>query len=101
MADLQLWLSVASAIVYYTLYPLFVVATWLLYILHWLASPFIYLGYVMKEVVMLPLRFLAKFEASQHCHGYSLDTDISRHSCISWAQQFCSVLSSASLFISL
>lgn len=60
--DLRLWLSIASTILYYTLYPLLAIATWLFYLIRFIASPFIYLAYIFTEVVLLPMRILAQFE---------------------------------------
>lgn len=51
---------------YYILYPVYWLVLCLLYILHTIASPFIYIGYLFKEASLLPFRFLAKFEVSAH-----------------------------------
>jgi hypothetical protein len=56
------WLSIASTATYYALYPILFIITWLFYVLHWIASPFLWIGYIIKEVAMLPIRFLAQFE---------------------------------------
>jgi hypothetical protein len=62
--DFDFWLSFTSTLLYYAIYPLLVIVTWLVYVLQLLLSPFIYLAYVCKEAVLIPFRFLAKFEVS-------------------------------------
>lgn len=59
------WLAVAANSIFYILYPVFWLLTLLLSIVYWILSPLIYLGYLLKEVVLLPFRFLAKFEVSK------------------------------------
>ncbi len=56
------WLSVTGAIVYHTTYPALLVGRLLFYIVHWLLRPFIYIGYITKETVLIPVHFLAEFE---------------------------------------
>lgn len=62
--DTHFWLSIASWIVYYAIYPLLILGTAVAYLVRIVASPFIYLAFILQEIVLLPLRFLAKFEAS-------------------------------------
>lgn len=62
--ELGQWLSIASAVLYYTVYPVYYLATWLFYVLYWIASPFLWIGFFIKELLMLPVNFLAKFEVS-------------------------------------
>jgi hypothetical protein len=56
------WLSIAGAIAFYTIYPVLLLGRLLLYILDWILSPFVYAGYVTKQVALVPYRFLAEFE---------------------------------------
>jgi hypothetical protein len=56
------WLSIAGAILFYTVYPVLLLGRLLLYILDWILTPFVYVGYVSKEVALIPCRFLAEFE---------------------------------------
>lgn len=64
-ADTHFWLSIASSILYYTIYPLLILGTAVVYLVRIVASPFIYLAFITQEVILLPVRFLAKFEASK------------------------------------
>jgi hypothetical protein len=68
--NLHAWLAIASTTIYWALYPVLLILTWLFYILHWIASPFLWIAYIFKEVAMLPIRFLAQFEV----HGPSTST---------------------------
>lgn len=43
-------------------YPLLVIIYWILVLLCWIASPFIYLGHFIAQTGFLPIRFLAKLE---------------------------------------
>lgn len=63
-ADTHFWLSIASTALYYTIYPLLILGTAVVYLVRIVASPFIYLAFITQEIVLLPVRFLAKFEAS-------------------------------------
>ena len=64
--DFRWWLYGVLIMLYYILYPVYWLVLCLLYILHTIASPFIYIGYLFKEASLLPFRFLAKFEVSAH-----------------------------------
>jgi hypothetical protein len=60
------WLHIAASVganvLYYILYPILLVGHLLFDIVHGLLSPFIYIGYVLKEIVLIPWRFIAEFE---------------------------------------
>ena len=56
------WLSVLGSTVYYTTYPSLLVGRLLFYTVHWLLSPFIYIGYALKEIILIPVRCCAEFE---------------------------------------
>lgn len=73
--DIRFWLTIASTVLYYAIYPLLVIGTGLFYLVRFVASPFIYLAYVLKEVILLPVRFLAKFEASNVLIANRTNTD--------------------------
>lgn len=62
--DLEFWFSFTSTLLYYAIYPILVIATWLFYLVCLIASPFIYLASIVKDVVSLPVRLLAKFEVN-------------------------------------
>lgn len=72
---IRLWLTIASTVLYYAIYPLLVLGTGLFYLVRFVASPFIYLAYVLKEVVLLHVRLLAKFEASNVRIPNRINTD--------------------------
>lgn len=83
--DFEFWLWLTSTLLYYTIYPVLVVATWLFFALRLILSPFIYLAWIFKEVVLLPIRVLAQFEVSNIHWSESL-TDTQRRSGTSSAQ---------------
>lgn len=65
-----------TSTLFYLLYPIFWLLTWIFYIVYWILSPLIYLGYLLKEVILLPVRFLAKFEVSKYSSlGSSLTSE--------------------------
>lgn len=54
-------LSHAATVLSFILYPIVLVLRWLLILLYWLASPFIFMGRLTKEIVMLPVRAVGHF----------------------------------------
>jgi hypothetical protein len=81
-------LAVASSVLYYTLFPVYYILLLLVRLILILLSPVIYLGYVFKEVTMMPVRFLAHFEVSSSPLHLTQSTEVrNRHCGISLAQQ--------------
>ena len=57
------WLSTLFNVLYWVIaYPLLVLIYWAFTLLHWIASPLIYLGDFTIQAGLIPLRFLAKLE---------------------------------------
>jgi hypothetical protein len=49
-------------VLYYLIaYPVFFLIRWLLYLLYWLASPFIFMARLTREILMLPVRAVGHF----------------------------------------
>ena len=67
------WLSTTTRVLYYILYPIYWLATWIVCILHWIASPFIYVWYLLKGATTVPFRFLARFEVSSRALPHEQD----------------------------
>lgn len=59
------YLSFVSAVVYYLLYPIFLLLQAILTILLFLAAPFIHLVHYIAYACWWPFHILAKFEVSQ------------------------------------
>ena len=71
----------------YALYPVLYVVLLLIQILHWLITPLIYISIFIKEIALLPVRFLAHFEVSPATlTAASTRTEMSRHYGISLVQ---------------
>jgi hypothetical protein len=94
------WLSVTGTILYYILYPVLLVGRLLFYIVQWVLTPFIYIGYIVKETTLIPLRFLAEFEASNCSHDLPTRSLFRRHSGTSWELPSSSASSLLSVSIS-
>jgi len=64
------WSTVLWAVLYYIFvalyyavyYPVVTVLLWILYILYWFATPFIAVGNVVKDGLLIPYRVLVQFE---------------------------------------
>lgn len=56
------WVAALTITVYAIVYPLILLSRLLIYILHWLATPFIYLGQLVVHILSIPWRILAKLE---------------------------------------
>lgn len=54
-------LSQAATVLSFIIYPIVLALRWLLILLYWLISPFIYMGRLTKEILMLPLRAVGHF----------------------------------------
>jgi len=54
-------LSQATTVFSIIAYPFILLLRWLLYILYWLISPFIFMGRLTKEILMLPVRAIGHF----------------------------------------
>ena len=63
--------TVFNALYWILAYPLIILLTWLLAVLFWITSPFIYTISFLLELVLLPLRFLARFEVRRTRTIYS------------------------------
>ena len=54
-------LEQALVVLYFIAYPVFFLIRWLLYLLYWLASPFIFMARLTREILMLPIRAIGHF----------------------------------------
>lgn len=79
------WASIVYSIVYYILYPVFLIIKGILYVLHWLVTPIIYLGYFIRQIALIPWRFVAEFEVRLFVDIKKLLTVSFRQSGTSWA----------------
>ena len=67
------WLWVALDALYWLIvYPLILFASWVLALLHWIATPLIYAGHFLVQLASFPIRFIAKFEVSLMTPGRTL-----------------------------
>ncbi|KIV89259.1 hypothetical protein PV10_08838 [Exophiala mesophila] len=57
------WLAITITLLYYIVYPIFLVLKALLYILLVLSTPFIYIGRLLLDLFTLPWRIFTRFEA--------------------------------------
>jgi len=57
------WLSVTASVLYYAVYPVFLVLKALWYIVILLSTPFMYVGRLIANVSLIPWRIFARFEA--------------------------------------
>ncbi|KAL2399680.1 hypothetical protein ABEF95_001186 [Exophiala dermatitidis] len=57
------WLSVTISVLYYALFPIYLVLRVLWYILVLLSTPFVSLGHVLARISLIPWRIFARFEA--------------------------------------
>jgi len=56
------WLTVTIVVLYYVVYPVYLVLKVLWYILLLLAAPFIYIGRATFNLSLIPWRIFARFE---------------------------------------
>lgn len=93
LSQVSLWLGhikmkglgQATTVLSFIAYPIALVIRWLLYILYWLVSPFVFMARLTREILMLPVRavghFLVHFEVSnQEAHSTNLQLTCTRHS---------------------
>lgn len=58
------WLSVTITVLYYALFPIYLVLRVLWYILVLLSTPFVSLGHFLARISLIPWRIFARFEVS-------------------------------------
>ena len=54
-------LEQATTVLSFIAYPVILLIRWLLYLLYWLASPFIFMARLTREILMLPVRAIGHF----------------------------------------
>lgn len=59
------WLDIATSVLHIVILPVIWCLQIILYILHWLVFPFLVIGQLIKQSVLLPAQFLAQLEVSR------------------------------------